>query len=298
MLRPNEVLIGDHNWREHAGHVPEGQSRGLVPRDYAAYPRGCYAGLAAVDFPTIPRAEWSERVRDKVARKAQLSDILLAKNVPCLDQNGRGYCWAHSTTGAVQAARAVMNEPVVGLSAYSVACKIKNFRDQGGWGAQSAEFIAANGVADETVWPQRAVDRALDNAATWENAKKYRLTAQLADMAAGQYDRNLTFDQYATCWLLNNPTVDDHNFWGHSIFGCDLVDGAQARSTTRAGSGKLMSLDEFDLAWGMNDPVTAGFGGRFRNSWGLSYGDRGFGVLTGSKAVPDGGVGVLVVTAS
>lgn len=641
MMRSGEILIGGHNWQQHAAAVPDGCAKGLVPRDYDTHPRGFYSSMQAVDFPTIPRAEWPERLRDLIARKALLSDVMLGRNVPCLDQNGRGYChtadtevltekgwvawpeynytdllatvspatgamefqapferhvyeydgemvhstnrrldfgvtpdhrmmvrkwdeakrtlsdeytfqrageigwyagfmnaprgwlgtelvevevpgdrrydgddfvallslivsdgfaasyehsgdlvsfasfrpecrdrvaalaarlgfreqpsrpgvwnrwgaralaqwifancyvggglkaqhkrvpdlvkvasrrqiehfltwngdqnhnraangehyysaskrmiddlqelclrvgrrgtithrgprtgvmpqgitstsreswelvvgrtdnlcidrkkhietdrykglvycaavpnstlitrrngsvlisgncWAHSTVGAVQAARAVMNEPTIGLSAYSVACVIKNFRDQGGWGAESADFIATKGVCDETVWPQRGASQSLNTPAAWENAKKYRLTAQLADMRVGQYDRNLTFDQYATCWLLGCPTVDDHNWWGHSIMGCDLVDGAtQWRETRDDGSGKLLDLVEFDLAWGMGDPVTAGYGGRIRNSWGASWGSQGFGVLAGSKAVPDGGVGVMIVTAS
>jgi hypothetical protein len=208
-------------------------------------------------------------------------------------------CWAHSTTGAVQAARAVMNEPTIGLSAYSVACKIKGFRDQGGWGAQSAEFIAANGVADETAWPQRSMSRALDNPATWENAKRYRLSVQLADMAVAQYNRGLTFEQYATCWLLDCPTVDDWNWWAHSTMGCDLVEGASCWGICRSDSGKMMTLAEFNAAWDVDtDPVAGGWGHRIRNSWGSGWSQNGFGVLAGSKAVPDGGVGVMVVTAS
>lgn len=299
MLRDGEVLIGGHNWHKYANETPQGQSKGLVPRNYATHPRGCHPNVKAVDFPTIPRGEWSERLRDKVARKGLLSDILLDRNVPCLDQNGRGYCWFHSGTGAVQAVRAIMGQPTVGLSAYSGACKIKNFRDEGGWGAQGADFLAQYGVCDETVWPQRATQRSLDNPANWENAKKYRLTCQLADMQSAQYDRNLTWDQYVTLWLLGFPTIDDHNWWGHSIFGCDLVEGAQVRHLCRnEDSGKIMDLAEFDLCWSMDDEATAGFGGRIRNSWGAEWGQQGFGVLAGSKAVPDGGVGVLGVLAT
>ena len=293
------LIIGQHNAHKFAPKIPDGQSKGLVPRDFNACPRGCYSSLHAVDFPTIPRAEWTDRIKDKIARSSQLS--MMAKNagMKVLDQNGRGYCWSHSVVSAVQIARVVMNEPLIGLSAYSVACKIKNFRDQGGWGAQAADFIAQNGVCDETVWPQRAVDRSLDNAANWANAKKYRITSQLADMQASQYDRNMTFEQYMTLWLLGNPTVNDYNWWGHSVCGADAVDGVSMRMECRNDdSGKLMTTEEFDECWSMDDPVTAGFGCNIANSWGESWGQGGFGVLAGNKAVPDGGVGIMVVTAS
>ncbi len=299
ILPSGELVIGDHNWQRHAATVPAGMGKGLIPRDYNTYPRGFHAGIDAVDFPTIPRAEWSARLADQTARKARLSDLMRAAGVPILDQNGRGYCWGHSATGAVQTARAVMNQPVIGLSAYSICCKIKNFRDEGGWGAHAAEYILAHGVCDETVWPQRGTSRSLDTPAAWANAAKYKITAQLADMQTPNYSRNMTFEQYATCWLLGNPTVDDHNWWGHSIEGVDLVDGATLYGFCRdEDSGKLLALDVFDLAWSMDDPVTAGFGGRIANSWGTSWSDGGFGVLAGSKAVPDGGVGLLLVSAS
>ncbi len=150
------------------------------------------------------------------------------------------------------------------------------------------------------MWPQRGTSRSLDNAAAWENAKRYRLTTQIADLAVGQYDRNLSFAQYATLWTLGCPTVNDYNWWSHSVMGSDLVDGASSWGLCRDDdSGKLMPLSMFELCWSMgeDDPM-AGLGCRIRNSWGASYGQNGFGVIAGTKARPDGGLGVLVVSAS
>jgi hypothetical protein len=57
----------------------------------------------------------------------------------------------------------------------------------------------------------------------------------------------------------------DFNWWGHSVGGIRLV-------KVEAGS----------------------YGRKIRNSWTDSWGDRGFGILRGSKAVPDGAIAVRV----
>lgn len=303
MLRPGELLIGDHNWKQYVKNPTvdgERKARGLVPRNYATHPRGCYAGIEAVDFPLIPQSEWSARIADKVAQKSQLSDIRMTGNggamIPSRDQNGKGYCWAHSGTSAHLLVRAVNNLPYADLSAYGIACQIKNFRDEGGWGAQGVDWQIANGVPTSKTWPQQSMSRNNVNDAMKADAAAHKILAGWIDLAAAQYDRKLTFDQVITLLLSNVPVVVDYNWWSHSVCAADAVDGAKQRNVTRSRSGKLMQLRQFEKAWGLNDPVTAGFGTRDWNSWGDSWSAQGMGVIAGSKAVPDGAVAPRVVS--
>jgi hypothetical protein len=301
-LRDGELLIHDltpHHETHDVNVDGEVKGRGGVPRPWATHPPGCYptAKATAIDMSLIDQAEWAERLKDKIAAKSLNSDVRLRGNggqpIPSRDQNGRGYCWFHSGTSAMLVVRALANMPYADLSAYSGACKIKNFRDEGGWGAQGVDFQTENGIPTAEFWPQRATDRKYDNAETWADAKLHRWTEGWIDMAAAQYDRNLNFNQVATCLLSNVPVVVDFNWWSHSVNALDLVQttGVKLRHPV---SGKKADLKMMNAAW----EVTGGFGLRIWNSWGDSWSDRGMGVLTGNKAIPDGSVAPRVVTAS
>lgn len=205
-------------------------------------------------------------------------------------------CWAHSGTSCVLLLRAVNNAPYVDLSAYAIACIIKKYADQGGWGAQGLDFITSRGVPSGKYWPQQSMSRSNDNAETWANAALHKVTEGWVDLQAAQYDRNLSKLQVGTCLLCNIPVVFDMNFWSHSIAGMDLVDGNEQRSVTRVESGKLADLQMFEKIWGLNDYT--GISTRIWNSWGNSWSKNGTGILSGSKAWPDGSVAPRVTIPS
>ncbi len=274
-VNANELVINDSNYLQHCSPQIAGETmrHGLIPRDYGKFPRGCYASAKAVDFQLIPQSEWSDRIKVMESEKSRLSDIRLTGNagqpIPSRDQNGKGYCWAHSGTSAMLALRAAHGLPYVSLSAYAVACMIKNFQDEGGWGAQGVDFQTERGIPSEEFWPQQSMSRSNDNAATWDNAKLHRVSEGWIDLSAAQYDRQLTFAQVMTCLLCRVPVVGDFNFWSHSVCLLDPVETSPGK-----------------------------FGVRIWNSWGDVWSDRGMGVLEGSKAIPDGAVAPRTTTLS
>jgi hypothetical protein len=308
MLRPGEVVVHAGNAHEYTVDVAVGgehKARGLAPRNYATHPVGCYATLPAlgVDFPLIPESEWSERLKDKIAQKSLLSDLRLAgdggKPIPSRDQNGKGYCWMHSGVSAMLLHRCASNQPYADLSAYAGACIIKSYRDEGGWGAEGCDFLAQRGIPTAQFWPQRSMSRDNDKPETWADAAKHKITAGWWDVGTDQYDRKLTWQQLATLWLSDCPTVNDYNWWSHSVCGADLVEGASTWGKLRADSGKRLTRKAFDLIWGMDsDEAGAGWGCRILNSWGDSWSAMGMGVLAAGKAVPDGSVAIKAATVS
>lgn len=262
----SEIIINDDNWQAFVAPVVDGEQRamGLVPRDYTTHPIGCYAAAKPFDLPLIPESEWEDRLQARIKAKAQLSDVrnrgMNGQPIPSRDQNGKGYCWAHSSTSAALIVRAMEGQPYADLSAFAVACIIKHFRDQGGWGAESLEFIAEKGIPTSEFWPQQSMRRENDNPDTWTNAKLHRVTEWM-DMEGGNKQ------QLVTCLLSGIPVVSDFNWWGHSVCTLDLV-----------------SVKPFKT--------------RIWNSWGDSWSENGTGILEGGKAVPNGMIAPRVLTAS
>lgn len=256
-----EITISDQN-----AHLHQGRAKGLIPRDFYTHPLGYCAHAKPFDLPLIPEGEWQSRLDAQIAAKARLSDVrnISGPNggpIPSRDQNGKGYCWAHSSTSAALIVRAINNEPYADLSAFMVACIIKKYQDQGGWGSESLEFIAANGIPDSKFWPQQSMSRSNDTPAMRENAKLHRFTEWMdldpKDMKA----------QLVTCLLSGMPVVVDMNWWSHSICAIDLV-----------------KLNPFQI--------------RIWNSWGDSWSENGTGILEGSKAIPDAALAARVMTPS
>lgn len=299
------VLIGDHNWQQFVDDpVVDGErrARGLIPRNYQTHPVGIYGAKEklAVDMPLISRGDWDSMIDDMEASQSSLMHLRDqgkdGGRIPSRDQNGKGYCWAHSGVSAHLLLRARDGQPYADLSAYAIACIIKQYADEGGWGAQGMDFQTERGCPTAQYWAQQSMSRSNDNPQTWADAAKHKVIEGWWDLNAAQYDRRLTFDQVATCLLTRTPVVSDFNWWSHSVCACKLIKGTSQRDRTRASSGKKMSLKAFDKAWAMEDPVTGGYGVIIWNSWGDSWSDGGMGALTGSKAIPDGAVAPRTVS--
>lgn len=256
---------------------------GLIPRDYQSFPVGYYQqgyqfGMRAVkDIELIPFEEWPERIRQKDADKSWLSDIWDALNIDALDQDGQGYCWSYSTTGAVMSLRARMGLPTVRLSGHALACIIKNYRDEGGWGALSLDAAmngltkngrTYKGIPSVLSWKEQSMSPSNDTAACWENAALHAPTEGFVDVEARVYDRELSAHQIGSLLLSDIPVISDYNWWGHSVQLQRIADQAPAKSP--------------------RDPSRYATG--CRNSWGNKWGIRGFGLLVGSKAWPNGAV--------
>lgn len=268
MYYPNEIVIDGRNYKKFIDPSIDGEIKkcGTEPRDWKRFPHGSLKHAKPFDLPLIPKDEWQDRLDEQIKNAAQLSQMRSVampdgKPIPSRDQNGKGYCWAHSTTSAMILARMVNNQPYADLSAYAIACIIKNFRDEGGWNSESVEFACNRGIPSSATWPQRSMEKANDNPKTWEDAKLHVVTEWM------DLDPNQMKEQLITCLLLGMPLASDFNWWSHSVCSTDLV-----------------AIEPFQT--------------RIWNSWGDSWSANGMGVLKGSKAIPDNAIALRVIRAS
>lgn len=251
--------------------VLDGVGRGYVERDYALHPAEMFA--APTDIQVIPRSEWSARIAERknlgVGLRFVRERMNDGKPHVSLDQNGQGYCWAYSGAHANMYSRAQAGMSYARLSAHAVACKVKGFRDEGGWCGLSAEFLAKNGCPTTDLWPEKSMSRSYDTAGTWEAAKRYRVSEQVVDLTRAVYDRNLSFDLVVSLLLVQIPVQVDFNWWSHSVCAIDVDE-------LEPGSFALL----------------------IQNSWSDSWAERGLGWLRGNRSIPDGAVATLSVVAA
>lgn len=281
MIKPNDYQIPDNEFNKEAQVLVDGVpvSRGLVPRDYGKNPIEVGNAFDPQKMPLIAREEWSGRINDMAAGKMQLSDIRMrgghnGEMIDALDQNGEGYCWFYSGTAGIQLARAASGMPYVPLSAHSGAWVIKKGRNQGGWGAAGVEFQTKRGVCTQADWPAKSMNGQKHNTNdNWSRAKEFRVDESWMEISPPAWDRDMTFDQVASCLLSTVPVVGDFNHWGHSVILMDLVEVDPNRD--------LMDINR----WGV----------RLLNSWSNRWGYNGTGILKGRKAVPDGGCAIRSV---
>lgn len=250
-VNPNTIIIDDSNYQEYAiDPVVNGElkSRGRKPRDWDRHPYGSVA--APFDLPLIPDDEWLDRIKEQEATKSRLSDLLDLVDLGVMDQARTNFCWDFATTHTVETIRVKQNNKLVRLSPASTACKITNFRNNGGWGSEALEYIIEHGCVPQEDWPQAAIDRRYDTPEAWEKAKRYKVT-EWWDIEP----RN--FEQVATCLLLGIPVSAGYDWWGHQVMLLDLI----------YKNGE--------------------FGALIDNSWGTGWGDNGRGILMRNKATPD-----------
>lgn len=259
---PSEPIINDTT-PEHIYLPPVGQSTGLAlalrgPDGYADVAERFPSSLL-VDI--TDGSAMQARIQEMKETKSRLSDLSLFANLPCKDQNGTNYCWINAPVHCVEIVRVVQNQPMVILSPASAGGPIKNYRNVGGWGKEGLEWIIAHGVVPVDKWPANAISSQYNTTENKQLALKYRVTEWWELKPRSK-------QELFSCLFARIPVAVGYNWWGHEVTAVDPE-------------------------WQDGELVL-----RIRNSWGMSWGEKGFGILQGSKMLPDDAVAPRVALAA
>lgn len=256
------IYPGEHIIREDDEIItPVGQSTGLT----LGFRTSAYGEMAGVPaFPkelVMSRDEQIDRIKDAAANKTQLSTRIRNAGLPCKDQGQTNYCWVNAPTHCVEIVRLLNNLPMRILSPASAGGPIKNFRNVGGWGEEALLWIIEHGLNTVEDWPANS-----QNSKLWTPENKAKALENRVTEWWELVPRNL--DQLVSVLLLGFPVAVGYNWWGHEVTAIEAV----------IVDGQICI--------------------RIRNSWGMSWGDQGFSILSGNKMLPDDAVTARVVTAA
>lgn len=249
-LYPGESIFDDDT-PESAVQIPEGMGAGLELGLHSSQ-EYIDEGLAS-PFPSdllVPRSDWQGIIQEQQERKTRLSDFVDYKDIKCKNQGSTNYCWINAPVHAVEIVRAQQNQEFVSLSPASAGAQIKGFRNVGGWGKEGLEWIVKNGVVPTSLWPDNAIDRRYLTQEAKTQSDKYKVTEWLV-----LQPRNL--DQHISLLLRGIPAPVGLLWWSHEV-------------------------TDYEAVW-----IDGAIGVRFRNSWGMNWGDRGYGIRRGTKLLAD-----------
>lgn len=242
--------------------------RGRLPRDWEANPHGSMPYAASPTTQPIPRSEWKERILDRERAGAVISRLCLNAGMKAKNQQQTNFCWMNAPTQAVEACRVIAGDQHIELSPASGACLVTNYRNVGGWATDAIKLIHETGLVPAKMWAPNAIDRRLDTPESRQERQYHRLS-EWVDLPR----RN--DDHFMTQLILGRPVCIGLDFWGHEV----------------------LAMDPFlfpDLRYG------TWFGYRFWNSWDVTWGQQGFGILPliPGKGSPDDAIAPLVASST
>ena len=256
-LYPNELVIDDDTPEREWHPSVNGFGTGWVKPENAGYAANA---TGFIDGLSINPSDFQARIEQRESTQTQLSHKMIRAGLPCKNQASTNFCFANAPTHAVEILTVLQNQPLVILSAASVACIVTNFSNRGGWADDALGVIRERGVMPESVWPVNQISRRLDTDTNWKKAEPFKV-----DKWCTLQPKNM--NQLASMLLQDIPVPVAFNWWGHEVTAYDAI-------------------------W-LNGRLAI----RCRNSWGMEYGDKGFFVLQGSKMYFDDGIAPLSITA-
>lgn len=185
--------------------IPEGKKAGCLPRKTRIGER---CSLFGEQIKVIPQQEWSDLIGEVELR----SFVTKIK-----DQDGVGSCATESTSQSIEIVRSFEGQPYVELNPWFIYHTTSGGSDSGSSIDENLEFVRANGVAPEDIWPRSKGWRAKPSAEAVEAAKQFKIE-EFYDITS--------IAEIGTALLLGFPVV--FGWSGHSCVLTQLLDQSTA----------------------------------------------------------------------
>lgn len=206
-------------------------------------------------FQTIPRSEWSDRIKEQKAKKMRVSDH---QRFPATDQGPLPTCWAAGTCHAFMTSRVMQGLSYVSLSPCSIAVPISGGHS-GGYEGNAVRYFLEHGGVRSSIWGDTNTSRRLNDDPDCIADRKLFVALEVLELEG--------FDQFMTASLLGLPTVDAFDWWSHVVMGAD------AEEIERGSFGRTERNNWGESYGEKND---AGFGGYVTFREGKGTPDSGF----------------------
>lgn len=219
---------------------------GYEPRDFAEYPMNPFEFCAAPTFKALSLKELVEIAKEKKAKRERIIDKCDAAGSKVKNQGRSSYCWVHAPVRGMEIRYIIQGGKPKVLSAFWAGARIKNGRNQGGSGITAVKYLHDHGTCLESMHKPGdfSVDRNPEHEA---NAAKHQIVSYY-DIDPS--DRLLI----ATAVLVYERTVTvGIPKWTHEV---DIT----FYEPTPDGNDIDPGID---------------------NSWDVTYGDNGRGILRG-----------------
>lgn len=243
---PAIPLYDDSNYRELLGKNGRvwfnGHWRILNMRATKYRPGEC-PWIPKASFEPIPRERWPDLIAQKDEEKSWLEDLVRAKGIDCGDQDGLPYCHAYGCRDAAIVARALANHGYVDLSGESIGGPVTNWQRRGAYPEDDMKQLSKYGACPASMMNAPWSLRPDKWDPEWEQARLNYRAYEWEDLRVG----GPSFDMAATAALLGKACCSGFSWWSHFFSGPYRL--------YRDGNRYVL---------------------RYRNTWGMSYGDKGF----------------------
>ena len=245
--------------------------RGLIPRDYRSVGHGSLPCAAPMDMPVFSRKEIVGRVRQREVVGSTLRQLCRESGLSPKNQGQTNLCWSNSSVHAAEVFRVAQGQPVVSLSAASVAAPITGYADVGAWPTQSLQYMVDHGAVPESLWPNNDVTtKRWSTPQANATRERFRIREWYDAIDGDRMDAEERFLRAATLLVLGFPCSVAYNWMRHAITLIDVI-----------------------IQPGTTDQL-----GFFAHNSGYGRDANGFMTLVGSRAVPDECLAPRSVTAS